>query len=108
MAWEDRNGRHYYYRKRREGKRVISEYIGAGLAGQIAEIFDMEDRHETNYNRALFQGQKESAQTIADQVRQIEKFTRAMTRAVLLMSGYHAHKRQWRKYRNGRSNQNND
>jgi hypothetical protein len=107
MAWEDRNGRKYYYRKRREGKRVISEYVGTGLAGEIAEIFDIESKHENNYKRAVFQGQKESAQVMAEQVRQIETFTRAMTRAMLLMSGYHAHKRQWRKYRNGRNHQNN-
>lgn len=102
MAWEDRKGRLYYYRKRREGKRVISEYVGAGLAGQIAEVFDMEERHEANYNRAVFLGQRESLQLIAEQARHIETITQAMTRAVFLMAGYHAHKRQWRKHRNGR------
>ena len=30
MAWEERNGKSYYYQKRREGDRVVSEYIGTG------------------------------------------------------------------------------
>jgi hypothetical protein len=99
MSWEDRNGRMYYYRKRRKGKRVISEYVGAGFPGEIAEIFDLEDKHEANYSRAVFQVQKERAQVITKQARQIETFTQAMTRACLLLSGYHAPRREWRKRR---------
>ena len=30
MAWEERNGNQYYYRKRRQGNRVVSEYVGKG------------------------------------------------------------------------------
>ena len=41
MGWEDRNGRRYYYRKRREGSRVVSEYYGAG---PFAETLSTEDQ----------------------------------------------------------------
>ena len=34
MAWEVRNRRKYYYRKRREGNRVIFEYLGGGLEAE--------------------------------------------------------------------------
>jgi hypothetical protein len=100
MAWEERNGRRYYYRKRRKGKHVISDYMGAGLAGEIAEIFDIEDREETEYKRAEFRKQKASAEEIDRQAREAEKYTRAITQACLLLAGYHVHKRQWRKLRN--------
>jgi hypothetical protein len=100
MAWENRNGTLYYYRKRREGKQVISEYIGGGLLGYIAETFDMEDREETDFKRAELREQKALSRAIDIQVDELEKYTRAITRACLLLAGYHVHKRQWRKLRN--------
>ena len=100
MAWEDRNGRRYYYRKRRKGGRVVSEYVGSGLAGQTAEAFDTENKQEAAYRRAAFQEQKASVARIDSQAGEIEKYTQAITRACLLLAGYHAHKRQWRKIKN--------
>ena len=101
MGWEDRNGNSYYYRKRREGKRVISEYMGGGLSGQFAEILDMEDRQEADYRRRELGEQKLQAAPIDNQVNEIEEYTRTITRACLLLAGYHTHKGQWRKRRNG-------
>jgi hypothetical protein len=91
MAWEDRNGNFYYYRKRREGKRVISEYIGNGLSAQIAEIFAMEDRAETQQARVDWLKQKRSAEMMDKRINELERYTKAVTRAVLLVSGYHLH-----------------
>jgi len=100
MAWENRNGRWYYYRKRRSGKRVISEYMGTGLAGEIAEIFDAEDRSETEHKRCELRKQKARFMEIDIQAGKVEEYTRAITQACLLLAGYHTHKRQWRKLRN--------
>jgi hypothetical protein len=99
MAWEDRNGRKYYYRKRRVGKRVISEYIGAGLAGELSALYDLEDKFKTDVQRAELMQAKEDASKLNGQIREVERITKAMTRAVLLLSGYHAPRRQWRKIR---------
>jgi hypothetical protein len=99
MAWEDRNGRKYYYRKRREGKRVISEYIGGGLAGELSALYDLEDKFKTDVQRAELMQAKEDAVKLNRQIREVERITKAMTRAVLLLSGYHAPRRQWRKIR---------
>jgi len=87
----------YYYRKRREGNRVVSEYVGDGFAGQIADILDMEDRQEAQYKRRELGKQKRQAAAIDNQVDEIEEYTRTITRACLLLAGYHTHKGQWRK-----------
>lgn len=100
MAWEERNGRMYYYRKRREGKRVISEYVGGDLWGGLAEIFDMEDKQEAEQKRAELREQKEAALRLDKRIKEIEKYTKVMTWVGLLLAGYHTHKRQWRKLRN--------
>jgi hypothetical protein len=108
MGWEDRNGNAYYYRKRREGKRVVSEYVGNGLIAQIAQVTDMEERAEIENKRAELREQKELAQVIDSQVNKVEQYARVITRGHLLLAGYHTHKAQWRKRRNGRSKDNND
>jgi hypothetical protein len=99
MAWEDRNGKRYYYRKRRVGKRVISEYMGGGLAGELSALYDLEDKFKTDVQRAELTKVKEDAVKLDGKIREVERITKAMTRAVLLLSGYHAPRRQWRRIR---------
>ena len=100
VGWEYRGNRLYYYHKKRIGQRVVSEYVGTGLAGEIAEIFDGEDRRETEHKRRELRKLKTSAQAIDSQVSQVDKYTRAIAQACLLLAGYHTHKGQWRKLRN--------
>ena len=99
MGWEYRGGRRYYYRKRRQGKQVISEYIGGGLAGLLASSYDASDHWEREQQRAELREYKATAAKLNEQISQVEKYSKAITRAVLLLSGYHAPKRQWRKVR---------
>jgi hypothetical protein len=106
MAWEDRNGNLYYYRKRREGGRVVSEYVGGGLAGEMAELFTAEDRQEAEYKRRAMLKQRRQASAIDSQVNDIDKYTWTITRACLLLAGYRTHKGQWRKRRDGQGNKN--
>ena len=43
MALEKRNGNYYYYKKERDGKRVVSKYYGKGeLAFLIAQMDEIE------------------------------------------------------------------
>ncbi|MBC7818269.1 MAG: hypothetical protein IAG10_15390, partial [Planctomycetaceae bacterium] len=38
MAWEDRNGRKYFYLSQREGNKIRKIYFGCGEAGRAAEL----------------------------------------------------------------------
>ena len=98
MAWEQRDGRKYYYRKRREGKRVISEYLGCGSeAEQHAQA--CQEREERIHSE--HQTRREITSTNV-QVDDICKTLNHAMRAWLLTLGYHQHKRQRRKRRNDR------
>lgn len=101
MGWELRNGKRYYYRKSRHGRKVISEYIGTG---EIAEIFlDLNeiDWAEQAHLRIMWKEQKEEIKRLNKDFTQLAKIINGMARASLLISGYHSHKGQWRKNRNG-------
>ena len=78
----------------------MSEYVGGGLIGQIAEALDTEERFKADVAHANWVSQKGKIKAMEKRISEIEKYTKAITRAVLLVSGYHSHKRQWRKARN--------
>ena len=57
MALEKRNGHYYYYKKERDGKRVISKYYGKGelvsLLAQMDEFRRADKRLKTLENLIL-------------------------------------------------------
>jgi hypothetical protein len=102
MGWENRNGRLYFYRKRRDGKRVVSEYVGTGLVAELSWALDGEEKHNANLKRIERDQRRQAVKMIDDNAAQVEKYTKIITRACLLLADYHAPKRQWRKVRNGK------
>jgi hypothetical protein len=106
MAWENRQNGRYYYKKRRVGDHVISEYIGSGfLAETEARLTDLEKRQAAEARQA-WQDKVKSIQAIEQQLGQIEEQINNLVKAELLASGYHPHKGQWRKVRNGNRDRN--
>ena len=95
MSWEGRHNRRYYYRKRRQGDRVISEYVGAG---ELAEACAALDTLEGEIRRAARE-RRRADRALDARVDQACDFIRALTCAALLVGGYHTHKGQWRKKR---------
>lgn len=99
MAWEERNGRRYYYRKRRIGKTVVSEYVGSGWVGEAAAALDELDQARRKSEQQAQQQVRSQHMKVESDVERLQDYTRALTRAALILAGYHPHKGQWRKRR---------
>ncbi|MDQ3256487.1 MAG: hypothetical protein M3R15_21800 [Acidobacteriota bacterium] len=101
MAWEDRNGRSYYYRKERDGDRVRSIYVGSNeTASLIAQLEEMR-RDEQEEGRILARMDRERWHEQEAELDSLGEMMDAVATGVLLAVGYHTHKRQWRLKRNG-------
>jgi hypothetical protein len=100
MAWEKRQrGNGYYYRKRKIGGRVVSEYIGAGyLAEQQAERDQLEREREAQ-ERAAWQRMVNEQRETDQELDQLEQTIKALVSVQLQAAGYHKHKGQWRRKR---------
>ena len=99
MGWEERNGREYYYQKRRIGGRVVSEYVGAGWLADAAATLDEIARLERKEARQAIASEKARALDMDRELDQVGDLIRTFTRADLLLGGYRQHKGQWRRKR---------
>ena len=95
MAWEQHDNRRYYYRKRRDGQRVISEYVGSGAAAQEAAAL-----RAIAYEARRARSRRWAALcAVDDQVDQACDLVQALAQGALLVTGHRLHKGQWRKTR---------
>ena len=96
MAWD----RGYYYRKRRVGKRVMSEYIGPGLLGGLAEEQDLEERLERLEEQERQRQELDHLDAIDRHLIEAHTALNQVIRGVLHAHGYRRHQRsEWRKPR---------
>ena len=94
MGWAQ--GR-YYRRSVRCGRRVRTQYVGVGWLGQAAAWLDQAEREHRKQEQAAIRAVLADTPELTafyDQVR-------LLLDAALVASGYHRHKRQWRRRRNG-------
>jgi hypothetical protein len=99
MGWETRNGKSYYYRKERTGNRVRSVYVGSGLIGQLSAQTDEQGRAEKDEERRALRRQIEKQDAIDSRIDAVCDLTERLVTAALIASGFHQHKRQWRRKR---------
>lgn len=99
MAWEERNGKAYYYRKRRVGTQVRSEYVGSGVSGEGEATEVARDRAERAAARARWKAERAVIEADDGAYDAMADVLALLTRGVLLANGYHRHKRQWRRRR---------
>jgi hypothetical protein len=100
VAWEKRErGGRYYTRSRREGGRVLREYVGAGLAGELAEEKDRAKRELQQAEREREREELERLKALAAPVFEVSEATEILAHAHLVATGYHRHKGEYRRAR---------
>lgn len=99
MAWERRNGqREYYYRGRREGGRVIKEYVGTGAIGRAAAEHDRIQRMERQAALAAWDAEEAKIEKATAPHIELCTLGTLVARAALLIAGYSRHDRgEWRR-----------
>jgi len=95
MGWERRGNQLYYYRKRRIGGRVVSEYLTLEAATELLVQGQDDDRQECELSQAE-RRERRKAEAIEGELARLTDLADALTLAVLIAGGCHTHKRQWR------------
>jgi hypothetical protein len=95
MGW-DKDGR-YYTRSRREGGRVVREYVGGGAVGELASQLDAIERARREADRAAQRAEREEVETLDAPLAELNDLADLLVRAALLAAGFHQHNRgNWR------------
>ena len=96
MGWE----RGYYYRVRKEGGRVVREYVGRGPQAELVARLDAHQRQERDKDRAALAAERARLETLDAPLNELSELAELLARAALLAAGFHQHKRgEWRKRR---------
>ena len=77
----------------------MSEYIGSGEVAATIAALDKLDRDKRELDRWIKCQERENLNREARDVDAVLDDIRALTHAVLIVNGYHAHRGQWRKRR---------
>ena len=101
MSWEQRaRGGRYYTRSKREGGRVVREYVGTGPVAELAAAQDAELRDAHRQQLKERRAEREHFQAAEDRLVEFCALADALARGALLLAGYHQHDRgQWRRKR---------
>ena len=101
MGWENRGGKRYYYRKKRIGRKVSSEYLGADRSVIQAIENKFTQLKQTNVSDPLdpMADLDTLFRSAHKDLRVIEQWLDFIYSSVMMVSGYHQHHYQWRKKR---------
>ena len=97
MGWQAVGNRRYYYRYKKVRGRVISQYAGCGLAGELAAAQDIQRRAERPAQRQARQAEQEWLAAAEEPSQRLCESGDLLARAALTAAGYHRHDRSpWR------------
>ena len=101
MGWETRGrGTRYYTRSRREGRRVVREYVGTGLLAELAAELDQEERAERRQQTAALNAERDRLATLGAPTAALCDLADGLAAGALLLAGYRRHHRgEWRRQR---------
>ena len=99
MGWEQRKrGGWYYTRSRKVGGRVIREYVGGGLWGQLAAEEDVARRAEQLTEADAWRAERERLEAVDADVDDLFETVEALVRVALMSTGYFRyHRGEWRR-----------
>ena len=102
--WERRErGGLYYTRSRKEGGRVIREYVGGGVLGEIAALEDEYERRRREEEAAFWKEERERLDALVEPVVELCDAAEVIASAALIAAGYYKRNRgEWRKRREQR------
>ena len=101
MALEKRGGNYYYYKKERDGNRVISKYYGKGELANLIAQFDEIERHEKAEKAEIQRKSRETQTKIDLELTELEQKTKYLVSEFLKSKGfYQTTSREWRIKRN--------
>ncbi len=105
MAWEKRErGGLYYTRSRKVNGKVVREYVGGGVLGEIAALEDEYERRLREEDTAFWEEQQERLEALSAPVDELCEAAETIARAVLLVAGFRRHNRsKWRRQRDRRT-----
>lgn len=99
MGLETRGGRSYYYRKRRIGDRVVSEYVGAGETARLIAVLEDLERDREDLRRHDEKAETDHVDAMIAAQQRYGDLTAELATVAFLLAGYHMHHGQWRKER---------
>ena len=88
-----------YYRSRKAGGHVVTDYLGTGEAGRLAAQADNEQRRARRVEREHFLSTQQADRELDEAAESMGRFVAMLRDAELLCNGYHTHKGQWRRLR---------
>ena len=98
MGW-DKGGR-YYTRSRREGGRVVREYVGGGEAGALIARLDAIERDKRLTDREVARAARAAAAELDAPLAELNDLADLVARAAMVAAGYRQHNRgEWRRRR---------
>jgi hypothetical protein len=100
VGWEkrDRGGR-YYTRSLRENGCVVREYVGGGLAGEMAAEADRIERERREAEELRQRRELERLEALSAPVEELYEAAAVLARAHLIAAGCHRHKGEYRRAR---------
>jgi len=102
MGWETRKGRgRYYTRSRREAGRVVREYVGTGDVAELLADLDALGREERRQAEEEYRDECARLGAADGALCRLCDTSDLLVRASLVAGGYHQHKREWRRRRDG-------
>ena len=99
MAWESRRrGGRYYTRTRRVDGRFVREYVGGGIAGELAATLDAMEREHRAESQRQRKAESEALRALDGMLAGLHDTCDVVTKGTLASAGYYQHDHgEWRR-----------